>query len=222
MVDVARRSRPSPSPARTQPPAWTVRRVRRLPGSPIRRPGQAPTTTIWPHGVGSYALVVASARIGRIARLPSPTPVMPTPAIAIARRYDHGPRGVHTWVSKGHNRARRGCNSHASQQKPDYELVHCFGPPALSDAGRGRAICADGMSIQGNLQRGDRRYAVPSARFREACTRGTLPLIGTPVPGASDSMTSDTPSRATSRWACLDPRHVRHAGMTLPAGNVRA
>ena len=107
------------------------------PGNPL-----PVTTAISLRGAGSYALVVASARIGRIARLPTPTPVMPTPVMA--RRYNHGPRGVHARVSKGHNRARRACNSHARRQKPDHELVHRFGPPALSDAGLRRAICVAG------------------------------------------------------------------------------
>jgi hypothetical protein len=70
---------------------------------------------------------------------------MATPAIAIAGRYDHGTRRVYAWVSKGHNGARRACNSHHNQQKPAQELVHCV-PPALYDAGAGRAICKTRLS----------------------------------------------------------------------------
>ena len=77
--------------------------------------------------MGSYALVVASARTGRIARLPSPTPVTPTPAIAISGRNDYGSRGVHTWtVSKGRTAHAEPATATLASKSPITSLVIDF------------------------------------------------------------------------------------------------
>ena len=140
------------------------------PGRPL------PAIAISPRGVGSSALVASSARIGRIARLPTPTPVMPTPAIA--RRDDHGARSIHTRVSKGHNCARRARNSHASQQKPDHELVHRSGPPALSDAGQHRAICVPGHVRTELRRRSGQVTKVISTEHSAASCSSPSPTVG--------------------------------------------
>src|SRR6186997_1341864 len=107
-------------------------------------------------GPGSLAVAVASVRIGRIASSPSPTPVMPTPTIT--RRDDHGTRRIHTRVSKGHNGARRACDSHASQQKPDYELSHRL-PPVCKTGETGELFAYLDRSVSGPTGREDSRNA---------------------------------------------------------------